>query len=215
MNYQNIAFLTSAETLEQCPADFGREVAFAGRSNAGKSSAINTLTGRKKLARASKTPGRTQLMNFFSLTDSLPPASDSAPNDDDEPGLPAARLVDLPGYGYAKVSQEIQNRWQANLDRYLRERLSLAAIVLIMDIRHPLKDFDIAMLDWASSAGKEILILLTKADKISRGAGLKTATTVRNTLGKRGVDAEVQTFSSTTGAGVEAASAFLNGIFAT
>ncbi|GAA3971346.1 ribosome biogenesis GTP-binding protein YihA/YsxC [Allohahella marinimesophila] len=195
MNYQNIEFLTSAETPVQCPPDIGREVAFAGRSNAGKSSAINSLTGHKKLARTSKTPGRTQLMNFFVL--------------DDEVG----RIVDLPGYGYAKVSKAVQARWQENLDLYLRSRASLMAIVLIMDIRHPLKPFDLAMLDWSSSAGKDILILLTKADKLSRNAAQQTAAKVRATLKQRNVSATIVPFSSTESTGQNEAWAFLDTIF--
>lgn len=195
MNYQIIEFLTSAETPAQCPPDFGREVAFAGRSNAGKSSAINSLTGRRKLARTSKTPGRTQLMNFFELGDG------------------AGRIVDLPGYGYAKVSQSVQARWQENLDLYLRSRTSLMAIVLIMDIRHPLKPFDLAMLDWSSSAGKDILILLTKADKLGRNAAQQTAAKVRAELKKRNCVATIIPFSSTESIGQSEAWAFLDTIF--
>ncbi|MGK0335481.1 MAG: GTP-binding protein, partial [Candidatus Azotimanducaceae bacterium] len=143
-------FLKSAATLQQCPADLGAEVAFCGRSNAGKSSALNCLTDQKKLARTSKTPGRTQLINFFSLSESL-------------------RLVDLPGYGYAKVPPKMKAEWQRNLDDYLRGRDSLRGLIQVMDIRHPLREFDKLMLEWSESAELPVHILLTKADKLKRG----------------------------------------------
>ena len=134
-------------------------------------------------------------MNFFALGDG------------------SSRIVDLPGYGYAKVSQAVQARWQENLDRYLRSRSSLMAIVLIMDIRHPLKPFDLAMLDWSSSAGKDILILLTKADKLSRNAAHQTAAKVRTALKQRNCVATVVPFSSTESTGQDEAWAFLDVIF--
>lgn len=151
LSYNAVRFLQSAETLGQCPADRGCEVAFAGRSNAGKSSALNTITGHSKLARTSKTPGRTQLINFFSLQH------------------PDCRLVDLPGYGYAKVSKEQQRTWQQHLTQYLEQRQSLQGLVLVMDIRNPMTDFDQMMLKWAEAAQMPVLILLTKADKLSFG----------------------------------------------
>ncbi len=151
LSYNTARFLQSAETLAQCPPDQGCEIAFAGRSNAGKSSAINTITGHNKLARTSKTPGRTQLLNFFSLQH------------------PDCRLVDLPGYGYAKVSKEQQQTWQQHLNRYLEQRQSLQGLVLVMDIRNPMTEFDQMMLNWAEASELPVLVLLTKADKFSFG----------------------------------------------
>lgn len=168
-------FLKSASTLQQCPPDTGAEVAFCGRSNAGKSSALNTLTGQKKLARTSKTPGRTQLINFFRLNNEL-------------------RLVDLPGYGYAKVPPKMKEAWQRNIDDYLRARESLKGLVLVMDIRHPMKDFDRLMLDWSSQAELPAHILLTKADKLKRGPQQNTLLKVRRELPE---NATVQVFSAT------------------
>lgn len=150
MNFQTVKFLLSAQTLQQCPEDSGCEVAFAGRSNAGKSSAINTLTRNKGLARTSKTPGRTQLINHFEIE------SDK-------------RIVDLPGYGYAKVPKAIKAKWDRNLAEYLQMRRSLVGLILLMDIRHPLQEFDQQMLNWAAQAGLPVHILLTKADKLKRG----------------------------------------------
>jgi GTP-binding protein len=172
-------FLKSAATLQQCPADLGAEVAFCGRSNAGKSSALNSLTDQKKLARTSKTPGRTQLINFFSLSETL-------------------RLVDLPGYGYAKVPPKMKEEWQRNLDDYLRGRESLRGLIQVMDIRHPLREFDKLMLDWSKSAELPVHILLTKADKLKRGPQQSTLLNVRRSVGS-GVS--VQTFSATHGIG--------------
>ena len=149
--YQGARFLTAAVTLQQAPADAGREVAFAGRSNAGKSSAINALCHQNSLARTSKTPGRTQQLIFFEL--------------DDE-----RRLVDLPGYGYAKVPERIKLEWQRHLSHYLEQRQSLVGLVIVMDIRHPLTDYDRQMLAWGRRAELSILLLLTKADKLRRGA---------------------------------------------
>jgi len=150
VNFQTVKFLLSAQTLQQCPEDSGCEVAFAGRSNAGKSSAINTLTRNKGLARTSKTPGRTQLINHFEIE------SDK-------------RIVDLPGYGYAKVPKAIKAKWDRNLAEYLQMRRSLVGLILLMDIRHPLQEFDQQMLNWAAQAGLPVHILLTKADKLKRG----------------------------------------------
>lgn len=146
VNFQTATFLSSAPSLSKCPPDEGIEVAFAGRSNAGKSTALNTLTKNKKLAKTSKTPGRTQLINFFSLTENQ-------------------RLVDLPGYGYAKVPLEIKKKWDINLSNYLRYRQSLKGLILMMDCRHPLTHYDQQMLDWSSQTDINIHILLTKADK--------------------------------------------------
>lgn len=183
---QTASFIKSASQADQCPADQGLEVAFAGRSNAGKSSALNTLT-HARLARTSKTPGRTQLINFFGL--------------DEE-----HRLVDLPGYGYAKVPLELKEHWKLHLDAYLTQRNSLAGVVLVMDIRHPLSGFDRMMLEWADVTGLPAHILLSKSDKLSYGAAkgvlLKVQSTVRKEFGNR---ASVQLFSSPKRQGIDEA----------
>ncbi|HET9447337.1 MAG TPA: ribosome biogenesis GTP-binding protein YihA/YsxC [Steroidobacteraceae bacterium] len=175
------SFISSAWQPRQFPPDEGAEVAFAGRSNAGKSSALNAITGRKDLARTSKTPGRTQLINFFALEG-------------------AQRLVDLPGYGFAKVPEHIKQHWQELLTRYIEARSSLVGLVIVMDSRRPLTDFDVQMLDWSGSHGLAAHVLLTKADKLSRGE----ATTVLKQVKARveGV-ATVQLFSAVTKAGVD------------
>lgn len=181
---QQASFLISAAKVDQCPFDNGREVAFAGRSNAGKSSALNTLT-HANLARTSKTPGRTQLLNFFTL--------------DDE-----RRLVDLPGYGYAKVPIPLKQHWQEHLEAYLSSRNSLSGVVLMMDIRHPLTEFDRLMLDWAQASSMPLHILLTKADKLAFGAQknalLKVQRDVRQGWGDT---ASIQLFSAPKRQGVE------------
>ena len=151
-SFESAQFLTSAQRVDQCPPDSGAEVAFVGRSNAGKSSAINRLTRNGKLARTSKTPGRTQLLNFFELD-------------------PHRRLVDLPGYGYAKVSERVKREWQAHLTSYLQERECLRGLVLLADVRLPLQEFDLNMMHWAIDAGLPVHLLLTKADKLKHGAG--------------------------------------------
>ncbi len=188
INFRTAQFLISAPSLQQCPPDRGAEVAFAGRSNAGKSSAINTLTQNKKLARTSKTPGCTQLINFFQLHKS-----------------PDLRLVDLPGYGYAKVSHAVKEKWQEHLSQYLHERQCLKGLILIMDIRHPLQDFDKMMIDWAVESEMPLYALLTKSDKLSRGAAQSTLLKFRREMKDAGVDDFVtgQTFSSLNGDGVD------------
>jgi GTP-binding protein len=163
-----VRFISSAPTLRQCPGPDGPEIAFAGRSNAGKSSAINALTGQPGLARTSKTPGRTQLINFFQV----------------EPGH---YLVDLPGYGFAKVPLAVKDKWQKELENYLRRREPLAGLVLLSDVRHPLKDYDRMMLQWATQSELPLHLLLTKADKLKRGAA-------RNVL--LGVKRELQEFAN-------------------
>ena len=163
MNFNTVKFLISAQTLQQCPSDSGCEVAFAGRSNAGKSSAINTLTRNKGLARTSKTPGRTQLINHFEVE-------------------PEKRLVDLPGYGYAKVPKALKAKWDRNLAEYLQNRNSLSGLILLMDIRHPLQDYDQQMLNWAAQAGLPVHILLTKADKLKRGPAMSSLLGVQKLL---------------------------------
>ena len=186
LNYQTARFLTSAPTLASCPDDSGAEVAFAGRSNAGKSSAINTLTRQNALARISKTPGRTQLINFFTLGDNLD-----------------RRLVDLPGYGYAKVPEAVKLEWQRHLSDYLQRRASLKGLVLVMDVRHPLSEFDQTMLGWADAQEMPVHILLTKADKLKRGPAASSLQQVRARL-REGEDlVTIQLFSSLKGQGIE------------
>jgi len=178
-SYQNAEFLYSAPDLARCPAEGGAEVAFAGRSNAGKSSAINTLTGNKKLARTSKTPGRTQLINYFKVD--------------------AGRcLVDLPGYGYAKVPLSVKKKWNENLSTYLHERRSLKGLILLMDIRHPMQDFDTMMLNWSIETNMPVHILLTKADKLKKGPAKNTLLSVQKNLVEANVIdlVSVQLFSS-------------------
>ncbi len=182
--YRNAEFLTSAAQLKQLPPDEGAEVVFAGRSNAGKSSAINALCGQKALARTSKTPGRTQLINFFRIT-------------------PRQRLVDLPGYGYAKVPEAVRLRWQRLLEAYIGQRRVLRGMVLIMDIRHPLTDYDRQMMDWAAAHDLPIHILLTKADKLKRGPALNTLQQVQRELASLASVASVQVFSALKRQGLE------------
>lgn len=191
-DFRRAQFLTSAAKLAQCPPDTGTEVAFAGRSNAGKSSCINVLTDNRHLARASKTPGRTRLINFFALNEAA-----------------NQRLVDLPGYGYAKVSQEMKEEWQQHLENYLRERETLRGLVLLMDIRHPLKDFDINMLDWAESTKLPVHCVLTKADKLNRGPAQQALLQVRKQLSARTVPVSVQLFSAPSKQGVDTLAATL------
>lgn len=191
LKFSQASFLQSAPSLRECPPDSGAEVAFAGRSNAGKSSAINTLTGQAKLARTSKTPGRTQLINFFTLGDDL-------------------RLVDLPGYGFAKVPIAMKEEWNRNLAGYLQDRLSLRALVLLMDIRHPLQEYDLQMIRWAMASQLPVHILLTKADKLKRGPAGNTLLKVRRQLAGMGADqVTVQTFSSLKRTGLDTLEAFL------
>ena len=182
-HYTQAKFLTSASKTSQFPEGGGIEIAFAGRSNAGKSSAINTLCQQTGLARISKTPGRTQLINFFSLNDEL-------------------RLVDLPGYGYAKVPEKIRREWQQLMENYLGERDELAGLIIIMDIRHPLKDYDIQMLEWCRHLGTPCHILLTKADKLKKGPASQSLLKVRKTLQGLDLDASVQMYSSLKHTGV-------------
>ncbi|WP_386081062.1 ribosome biogenesis GTP-binding protein YihA/YsxC [Vreelandella sp. F11] len=193
LNYPTASFLISAPTLALCPDDTGAEVAFAGRSNAGKSSAINALTQQNALARTSRTPGRTQLINFFSVM-----------NDE------ARRLVDLPGYGYAKVPEAVKLEWQKHLAEYLRNRFSLRGLVLLMDVRHPLTEFDQMMLDYADQRGMPVHILLTKADKLKRGPASAALQKVRSRLKEWEDLVSVQLFSSLKRDGVDTLSQKLN-----
>jgi GTP-binding protein len=181
--YRSAHFLKSAAKLTQSPPDEGIEVAFAGRSNAGKSSALSTLCGQKSLARASKTPGRTQLLNFFALDESR-------------------RLVDLPGYGYAKVAVSIKQQWQQSLADYIEHRQCLRGLVLLMDIRHPLKAFDLQMLQWNTHHGLPTHILLTKADKLKTGAAKSTLLMVERELSDR-PEITLQLFSALKHQGVD------------
>ncbi len=175
--YRQAQYTISATQLSELPVDEGIEVAFAGRSNAGKSSAINTITDQKSLARTSKTPGRTQMINFFNLDE-------------------IRSLVDLPGYGYAKVPEKVKIRWQQTLGKYLETRQSLRGLVLMMDIRHPLKEFDLQMIKWANNAELSVHILLTKSDKLKRGAANSCLLLVNKELQKKELLASVQLFSS-------------------
>ena len=194
IKFQSAEFTTSAPSLKQCPEDSGCEVAFAGRSNAGKSSAINTLTRNKSLARTSKTPGRTQMINYFTLAE-------------------GKRLVDLPGYGYAKVPIAMKAQWDRHLAEYLQQRKSLGGLILLMDIRHPLQDYDRQMLNWAAQAGLPVHILLTKSDKLKRGPAQSTLLKVDSFLREMdpGVTLlTVQTFSSLKKQGLPQLEAQLN-----
>ena len=184
--YRKAHFLQSASNLAQCPVEVRGEVAFAGRSNAGKSSAINTLTGNRSLARTSKTPGRTQLLNFFRIDDNR-------------------CLVDLPGYGYAKVSKSIKRQWDINISEYLRCRKGLRGIILLMDIRHPLQEFDTMIINGAVEAEMRVHVLLTKSDKLKNGAANNTHFKVCKHLQDANVDdlVSVQTFSARKSEGVE------------
>jgi len=184
--YSQARFITSAAQPGDFPDDDGVEIVFAGRSNCGKSSAINAITGRRGLARTSRTPGRTQLINFFELA-------------------PCARLVDLPGYGYARVSEETRRYWRELIGAYFAARRSLAGVVLIMDVRHPLKDLDWQLLEHAR--GLPLHVLLSKADKLARSAGATTLATVRAALttDSSAKDASVQLFSALSDLGVEEA----------
>lgn len=177
INFRVAEFLTSAPKLANCPPDQGIEIAFAGRSNAGKSSAINTLTENKKMARTSKTPGRTQLINFFSLSEQQ-------------------RLVDLPGYGFAKVPLAVKEEWQRHLEDYLRNRQSLKGLVLLMDARHPLQEFDQMMLNWAESADMPVHVLLTKCDKLKNGPAQAALLGVKKHLANNTNPVSIQLFSS-------------------
>ncbi len=185
--FQNAAFYISAHHLRDLPPATGVEIAFAGRSNAGKSSALNTLANHNRLAFVSKQPGRTQLINFFSLGDDK-------------------FLVDLPGYGYAKVPEAMRAHWQNVLSRYLSERTSLGGLVLVMDSRHPLTQLDRQMLDWFCPSGKPVHVLLTKSDKLSRSESTLTLNKVRKELNEGwGENITAQLFSSLKKLGVEEA----------
>ncbi|MDC0662257.1 ribosome biogenesis GTP-binding protein YihA/YsxC [Marinobacter sp. SS21] len=187
VSFNSARFLISASRLPECPPDFGAEVAFAGRSNAGKSSAINSITGHGKLARTSKTPGRTRLINFFSLN------------------REHCRLVDLPGYGYAKVSRDMKDDWQQHLGHYLNDRTCLRGLVLVMDIRHPLTDFDQMMVEWCEHNNLPLTILVTKADKLKFGQAKTTMLTIGKKLKPFACVHHLVMFSATSKRGVDEA----------
>ena len=186
-SYAKTTFLTSVPNYRLAPEDNGAEVAFAGRSNAGKSSALNTITNQKSLARTSKTPGRTQQLNFFAM--------------DSE-----HRLVDLPGYGFAKVPQKMKMQWQANMSDYLQKRQSLRGLLLMMDCRRPLTEYDIRMLQWCYAADLRTHVLLTKADKLSRGPAKSALLATEKKLLNLHPDATIQLFSSLKKTGVDSPS---------
>lgn len=183
-------FTQSVFQLRDLPPDTGAEVAFIGRSNVGKSSVINTLCKKHKLARTSRTPGRTQCLNFFSLSDD------------------AERLVDLPGYGYAKVPMDMKKQWKLLIDGYLISRRSLRALVIIMDIRHPLRDNDAEMIELARQAGLPIYVLLNKADKLPYGQTKNTFLSIQKKLAA--LNCEVQLFSAHSGLGLDELTARLS-----
>ena len=189
--YQQTTFIIGTPDSRRVPADEGIEVAFAGRSNAGKSSALNVLTEQKSLARISKAPGRTREINFFAVRE-------------------AVRLVDLPGYGYAKVSKSMKGEWQRNIARYLETRQSLCGVVLLMDVRHPLKQYDQQVLSWCYSAELQTHVLLTKADKLKRGPAQAALLQTRKALERLHPEASSQLFSAHTRAGNEQLQQVLN-----
>ncbi|WP_432460438.1 ribosome biogenesis GTP-binding protein YihA/YsxC [Agarivorans sp. QJM3NY_25] len=176
-HFQNTHFITSAPNIQAMPEDSGIEIAFAGRSNAGKSSALNALSRQKSLARTSKTPGRTQLINVFELSEGV-------------------RLIDLPGYGFAQVPEEVKRQWQNSLSEYLQERQSLKGIVVLMDIRHPFKDTDRSLIQWAVESNIPVLALLTKSDKLKQGARKTAVLQGRALAAEFGGEVRVEAFSS-------------------
>ncbi|EJA3583966.1 YihA family ribosome biogenesis GTP-binding protein [Vibrio vulnificus] len=195
IHYQNTHFITSAPDIRHLPADEGIEIAFAGRSNAGKSSALNRLTNQKNLAKTSKTPGRTQLINLFKVTE-------------------GCHIVDLPGYGFAQVPLEMKNKWQKSLGEYLQKRECLKGLVVLMDIRHPMKDLDQQMIFWAIESRIPVQVLLTKADKLKSGARKAELLKVRKLAETFGGDVQVDVYSSLKGLGVDQLRAKLDTWFA-
>ncbi len=190
--FSRAAFFTTVNHMKDLPLHNGKEVAFVGRSNAGKSSAINTLANHVRLAYTSKTPGRTQHLNYFDLGDNR-------------------FLVDLPGYGYAKVPSDIQAHWEHLLSQYLLTREELAGLVVIMDSRHPLTERDQGMLDWFAPTGKPIHILLTKSDKLSRQQATKTLREVKDFLAEHFPQCSAQLFSSLKKTGTDEAEGVIAG----
>ncbi len=190
--FQQLAFFTTANAPSGFPADSLAEVAFAGRSNAGKSSAINTLANRTRLAFTSKTPGRTQHINFFSAG-------------------PGQYLVDLPGYGFAGVPIEVRRHWENFLSNYLQQRAPLHGLAVLMDIRHPLTRLDLQMLDWFLPSGRPVLLLLTKSDKLSRSQRMQAVREVRATVAPRAEELSVVAFSSVSREGLDEAVGVIDG----
>ena len=201
IDYRQAQFLLSAAEIEQLPPDTGREVAFAGRSNAGKSSALNRITGQRALARVSKTPGRTQQINVFPLPGSMGVLDEMG----EGVGVSDRRLIDLPGYGYAKAPASLRAHWQKVLPQYLESRQSLQGLVLIMDVRHPLGPLDQQMLEWCAAADLGVHVLLSKADKLRRGPAGNVLQQVRPAVSKICNNASSQLFSAANDDGVDAA----------
>lgn len=195
INLHKASFTISAPDIRRLPDDIGIEVAFAGRSNAGKSSALNTLTNQKSLARTSKTPGRTQLINVFEIAENK-------------------RLIDLPGYGFAKVPLEMKKKWQKALGEYLEKRECLKGLVVLMDIRHPLKDLDKDLIEWAVDSNLPVLALLTKSDKLSQGKRSAQVLHVKKELEVLNADITVQAFSSLKRTGSDSATTIIHRWFA-
>jgi GTP-binding protein len=183
-NYQNAQFMLSVASLDQLPSDEGTEIAIVGRSNAGKSSLLNKLTQNKNLARVSKIPGRTQFINLFSLN-------------------ARQRIADLPGYGYARVPVDVKRKWEQLLDSYLRDRVCLRGLILVMDIRHPLKEFDQTMLGWCRAVDLPVHIVLNKSDKLTQAAVKKSLQTVNDEIIKYPNEVSAQIFSALRGTGLE------------
>ena len=184
LNYQKTHFITSAPDINHMPPDDGIEVAFAGRSNAGKSTSLNRLTNQKRLAKTSKTPGRTQLINVFQVEE-------------------GRRIIDLPGYGFAQVPLEMKKKWQKALGEYLQKRESLKGLVVLMDIRHPMKDLDQELIYWAADCQIPVLVLLTKADKLKKGPCQSTLLKIREASLAFCGDVQVEVFSALKGMGVD------------
>ncbi|MBM4207661.1 MAG: YihA family ribosome biogenesis GTP-binding protein [Gammaproteobacteria bacterium] len=182
--YLQAAFLKSASKIDNTPPDTGKEIAFAGRSNAGKSSAINALTQKSNLARTSKTPGRTQLLNFFHINEEQ-------------------RFVDLPGYGYAKVPEDVKNEWHELMEVYFRERQSLCGVILVMDVRRPLTEFDWQMVRWCQYSNLPMHLLLTKADKLAYGAAKSTLLQVQKVARNMTMPVTAQLFSALKKSGID------------
>jgi GTP-binding protein len=193
--FDGATYVASAHDLEQLPLDLGVEVAFVGRSNSGKSSAINTLANHKRLAFVSKTPGRTQLINFFTITQ-------------------GRTLVDLPGYGYAKVPPAVKAHWTELLAAYVSTRKALKGLVIIMDSRHPMRDLDTELLNWYRPTNKPVHVLLTKSDKLTRNEQAKTLRDVKKQLIEGQYNATVQLFSSLKRTGVPEAEIAIGKLFA-
>jgi len=183
-NYQKAEFLLSVANLDQLPADQGIEVAIVGRSNAGKSSVLNQLTQNKSLARVSKTPGRTQHINLFGLDEKR-------------------RIADLPGYGFAKVPDKVKRQWQITMDAYLSTRECLKGLILVMDIRHPLKEVDQQILEWCCACNLPVHILLNKADKLASGEIKKTMRRIEDAITAYHSPVTYQSFSALKGTGAK------------